>query len=89
MGAVDDFDLDVGRRPQLDAPTIADVMNQMNARPAWAAEEPFAVDAATFEQAKREMTEIQRRQGRTVSAAPWIRERNFLLRGVPVVVREQ
>lgn len=81
-------DLDVGSTPQFEAPTIAALMRQMAMRPPWQAEEPLEVDAVTFEQAKREMTEVQRRQGRSVSAAPWIAARNFLLRGVPVVTSD-
>jgi predicted nucleic acid-binding protein len=63
-------------------------MREMARRPVWQAEEPFETDPVTFEQAKREMTDIQRRQGRSVSAAPWIAARNFLLRGVPVVTND-
>jgi hypothetical protein len=81
-------DLDIGSTPQFEAPTIAGLMRQMAARPEWAKEEPLEVDSVTFEQAKREMEDIQRRQGRTVSAAPWIAARNFLLRGVPVVTND-
>lgn len=82
----EEFDPEVGRKPQFEAPAIAGIMRQMHARPQWQLEDPLQVDEPTFEEALREMIEIQRRQGRTIASAPWIKQRNFLLRGVAVVM---
>ena len=86
MQAVDVFDPEAGRRPQFEAPIIARLMRQIATRPQWAADDPLPVDEQTFEKALQEMTEIQGRQGRTIASAPWVKERNFLLRGVPVTL---
>ena len=85
---MDEFDPDVGRRPQIEAPTIAKLMRQLYARPLWQIEEqePFAVDPETFRQAEGEMKQIMERQGRPLAIAPWIAKPNFLLRGNPVVM---
>lgn len=88
MSGMDEFDSSVGTRAQFDAPTIASVMRLMAARPAWAIEEPIEIDGQTFAEALREMKEIQRRQGRSVTSAPWIKQRNFLLRGIAVVTND-
>jgi hypothetical protein len=79
---------DVGRTPQLEAPTVALLMRKISARPSWVAEDPYEIDSATFEAGWREMNQIQQRQGRAVPTAPWIAARNFLLRGVPVVTND-
>lgn len=85
---VEEFDPDVGRKPQLEAPHIALLMRKINDRGAWEADEPLKVDQETFVRARAEMAEIQKRQGRTLPTAPWIKADNFLLRGVAVVVSE-
>lgn len=81
----DDFDADIGRRPQVEAPAIAALSQLMAERPAWQATEPFETDPVTFERARDEMAAIQRNQGRPLPVAPWIARPNFLIRGVPVV----
>ena len=83
---IEDFDPDVGRRPQIDAPTVARLMRQMIARPHWLQDEPLAADPETFRQAESEMKLIMERQGRPIASAPWIPQPNFLLRGTPVVM---
>ena len=82
---MDGFDPDVGRKPQIEAPTIAALMRKITSRPGWESDEPLHVDEETFVKARSEMAEIQKRQGRTLPVAPWIKAENFLLRGVPVV----
>ncbi len=83
---MEEFDRDAGRRPQLEAPTIAALMRVINARPGWECDEPLKVDEDIFVKARAEMTEIQKRQGRPLAVASWIKAENFLLRGVSVVM---
>jgi hypothetical protein len=83
---MDEFDPDVGKRPQVEAPTVATLMRKISARPGWESDEPLHVDEETFVKARAEMTEIQKRQGRPLAVAPWIKDENFLLRGVAVVM---
>lgn len=85
---MDEFDINVGRRPQIEAPTIAKLMRRMNERDRWQQDEqqPLAVDAETFRQAEGEMKQIMERQGRVLASAGWINRPNFLLRGTPVVI---
>lgn len=78
---------DVGNTPQFEAPTLASLYSQITQRPLWAVEEPLAVDADTFEKALIEMADAQKRRGFPVAAAA-ITRRNFLLRGVPVVIHD-
>lgn len=82
---MDEFDPHIGRKPQVEAPTIATLMRKIAARPGWECDEPLRIDEETFIKARSEMAEIQKRQGRTLPVAPWIKAENFLLRGVPVV----
>lgn len=85
---VDDFDPDIGRTPQVEAPAIAALSQLMAERPVWLASEPFEIDSTTFERARDEMATIQRNQGRPLPVAPWIPRPNFLIRGVPVVMND-
>lgn len=81
---------DVGNTPQFEAPTLADLCRLINERPLWMLQDrvPLAVDPETYERASIEMREVQARQGRTVLAAAWVEQPNFLLRGVPVVIHD-
>jgi hypothetical protein len=81
------MEADVGNTPQLEAPTLAHLSSRMDCRPLWAIEDPFEVDANTFQTARSEMVEIQRRRGFPVASAA-IDRPNFLLRGVPVVMAD-
>lgn len=76
---------DVGNTPQFEAPLLAALARQITDRPYWAAEDKFFVDAETFERARAEMVMVQNRHGRPVAVAD-LKEPNFLLRGVPVVM---
>lgn len=78
---------DVGSTPQIDATTLASLCRRINERPLWAIEEPLPVDPETYELAREEMTEVQKRRGFPVSCAA-IDRPNFLLLGVPVVMAD-
>jgi hypothetical protein len=79
---------DIGTTPQLEAPTLADLTRQIDARPLWQVRNPLQVDADTFDRALIEMRDVQERQGRTVAKATDIEQDNFLLRGIAVVKSE-
>lgn len=80
---------DVGSTPQLEAATLADLNRLINVRPIWEVQEklPLQVDPDTFNRAKAEMTDVLLRQGRALAVADWLKQENFLLRGVPVVMK--
>lgn len=78
---------DVGSTPQFEAPVLAELCTKLVQRARWAAEEPLAVDAETWQKARDEMVEVQKRRGFTVLGAD-IKQPNFLLMGVPVVVSD-
>lgn len=67
------------------APTVARLANRLAQRPAWEADRPLAVDPETYAIAESEMTELQRRRGFPLARAA-IRQDNFLILGVPVVI---
>jgi hypothetical protein len=77
---------DIGNTPQLEAPILADLMQRIAHRPAWAVKDPLPVERETWQKAKDEMTDVQKRQGRNVQTASWAAQPNFLLMGVPVVM---
>lgn len=79
---------DVGSTPQLEAPTLAELIAQMHARPLAFVRDPLPVDPETFQKAHAEMKDVQERQGRPVMAAAWADQPNFLLMGVPVVMSD-
>jgi hypothetical protein len=83
-------DIDVGRTPQFEAPTLADLTRKIYERPLWQTKEavPFPVDPETWQRANTEMREVMKRQGRPVYAADWAPRPNFLLQGIPVVMND-
>lgn len=78
---------DIGNTPQLEAPTLAELARKIDERPFWELVEklPLPVDPDTFDRAAAEMKDVLARQGRPVAKAPWLKQENFLLRGIPVV----
>jgi hypothetical protein len=79
---------DVGNTPQFEAPTLAELARQINDRPLWEVRDkhPLPVDPETYQRGLSEMREVQSRQGRPVAAAGWLKQPNFLLHGIPVVI---
>lgn len=72
---------------QFEAPTLAELSRKIFERPLWQIRDklPLQVDPDTFEKARIEMSDVQARQGRAVATAAWVKQENFLLRGIPVV----
>jgi hypothetical protein len=85
---VDEFDLDVGSRPQVEAPTIAELMRQMAHAPAVAGVRALGGRRRDLRTGQARNDRNSAQAGPSVSAAPWIAARNFLLRGVPVVTND-
>lgn len=81
------LDPDVGRTPQRETPALAKLSRQINERPPYLADQPIAVDEETWKQARDEMVGIQRDRGFPLAMAA-IDRVNFLLRGVPVVIKD-
>lgn len=87
--ALIDLGADVGCTPQREAPALARLTREIYERPLWMLREyvPLEVDAETWKQARDEMIEIQKSRGFPLATAAAIPQSNFLLRGIPVVVR--
>ncbi|MHB8272830.1 hypothetical protein [Bradyrhizobium sp.] len=83
------LDADVGRTPQRDAPALARVSREIAERPPWMADQPLVIDAATWKQAREEMVDVQKSRGFPLARATDLKTDNFLLRGVPVVIRSE
>lgn len=79
---------DVGSTPQLEAPALAELSRQVLTRPPWLADQPVETDTETWKKARAEMVEIQKRRGFPLAMAK-IDRVNFLLRGVPVVAKDE
>ena len=88
IGFVDLGPADVGRTPQREAPMLAKLTREMLERPLWMTRDtvPLEVDLETWKRAREEMVEIQKARGFPLAMAS-IDRVNFLLRGVPVVIR--
>ena len=88
-----DLGAEVGRTPQREAPTLAALTRQIHERPLWMLQDtvPLEVDLATYKAARSEMVEIQQSRGFPLASAiaPDISRENFLLRGVPVVIKDE
>lgn len=82
------LDPDVGRTPQRDAPALAELSREIARRPLWLVDQPLEVDEETFGRARDEMKAIQRDRGFPLAMAA-IDRVNFLLRGVPVVIKDE
>lgn len=82
-----DLGADVGRTPQREAPVLAHLTRKIHERPHWQAEDPIEVDADTWKRAREEMVAIQKARGFPLATAQ-IGRVNFLLRGIPVVVKD-
>lgn len=84
------LDPDIGRTPQRDVPVLAALTRQLYERPSWMMQDtvPLEVDPATWKQAREEMAGIQRDRGFPLAMAA-IDRVNFLLRGVPVVMKDE
>lgn len=83
-----EFATDVGSKPQLEAPTLANLSQRIAARPYFLADQPLEVEAETFNLARQEMKAIQAARGFPLATAA-IKRPNFLLRGVPVIAKDQ
>lgn len=79
---------DVGATPQVDVPSLAALTRRIYARPPWQVELPIEVDAETYQKARAEMIDLQRRRGFPLATGA-IGRVNFLLRGIPVVIKDQ
>lgn len=87
--ALIDLGADVGRTPQRDAPALAKLSREIFDRPLWMIQEaaPLEVDLETWKQGREEMVAIQKSRGFPLAMAH-IDRVNFLLRGVPVVIKD-
>lgn len=82
------IDPDVGRTPQRDAPALAVLHRQLVERPPWRADQPLETDEDTWKCARQEMAAINRDRGFPIAQAS-IDRTNFLLWGMPVVIKDE
>ena len=73
-------------RALIEAPAVAEVRKRCMARPAWLYDRPLAVEPDLWQRASTELEQIMRDRGWWVMAAD-IGQPNFLLHGVPIVMR--
>ena len=85
-----DAGADVGRTPQRECPVLAQLSRMIFERPTWMMQDtvPLEVDAESWKAARAEMVEVQKARGFPLATAR-IDRLNFLLRGIPIVVREE
>lgn len=82
------LDPDVGRTPQREVPALAKLHRQLSERPPYLADQPLETDVETWKLACDEMRAINRDRGFPLASAA-IDRVNFLLRGVPVVIKDE
>lgn len=72
-------------QPIVDVPALAEVRRRCYARPVWMRDAPLPVEPELYMQANAEMSAVMHARGWAVLAAD-IREPNFLLHGIPIVM---
>jgi hypothetical protein len=82
------LDPDVGRTPQRDLPMLAALSRQLIERPLYLADQPLETDVETWKKAREEMVAVNKARGFPLASAA-IDRVNFLLRGVPVVIKDE
>lgn len=82
------LDPDVGRTPQREVPALAKLHRQLFDRPPYLADQPLETDVGTWKLAYDEMKAINEARGFPLASAA-IDRVNFLLWGVPVVIKDE
>lgn len=84
------LDPHIGARPQREAPALAQLTREMHERPLWMIRDamPIETDLETWQAARQEMVDIQKARGFPLAMAA-INRMNFLLRGIPVVIKDE
>jgi hypothetical protein len=82
------LDTDVGRTPLREVPMLAKLTRQLYERPRYLADQPIEADLETWKKAREEMVAINKARGFPLASAA-IDRVNFLLRGVPVVIKDE
>jgi hypothetical protein len=72
----------------IDAPALAELARRVYALPRYMADRPLAVEPDLYQRGLDELDRVMRDRGWRVAVADWVKQPNYLFKGIPVVMAD-